>query len=57
MAKCRNNPFKCNIYKLSQEFIDFLDGIKEFIKNKFEFIKYTSEDVLQYIATFAKKKY
>lgn len=57
MAKCNSNPFKCNIYKLSHEFIEFLDKVKEFTKKNIEHIKYTPDDVIGYISTFAKKKY
>lgn len=57
MVKCNSNAFKCNIYKLSQEFIEFLAKVKEFTKKNIEHIKYTPDDVIDYISTFAKKKY
>lgn len=57
MVKGNNNPFKCNIYKLSKEFIDFLEQIKEFVKKEFIYKQYTPDDVINYVSTFAKKKY
>jgi hypothetical protein len=57
MVKWSNNPFKCNIYKLSKEFIDFLDTVREFVKKTFEYIQYTPDDVINYVSTIAKKKY
>lgn len=55
-VKGNNNPYKCNLYKLSQEFIAFLESVKDFVKNQFEFVQYTPDDVLEYVKTFAKKK-
>mgnify|MGYP006967761706 CR=1 FL=1 len=57
MVKGNNNPFKCNIYKLSAEFIEFLEKVREFTKPVFTYIKYTPEDVIEYVSSFAKKKY
>lgn len=57
MAKCRNNPFKCNLYKLSSEFIEFLEKVREFTKPVFKYIEYTPDDVISYVSSFAKKKY
>lgn len=51
------NWFKCNIYKLSDEFIEFLEKVREFTKPVFTYIKYTPEDVIEYVSSFAKKKY
>lgn len=49
--------FTCNVYKLSKEFIEFLEKVREFTKPVFTYIKYTPEDVIEYVSSFAKKKY
>lgn len=56
-VKCLKRNYTCNQYKLSKEFIEFLDKVKEFTKKTFEYITYTPEDVIQYVSSFAKKKY
>lgn len=57
MVKGNNNAFKCNIYKLSKEFSEFLEWVREFAKKTFEYITYTPDDVISYVSTFAKRKY
>ena len=57
MVKGNNNPYKCNIYTLTKDFIEFLEWIKEFVKKEFSYIQYTPEQVLEYVSTFAKSKY
>lgn len=56
-VKCMKKNFTCNVYKLSKEFIEFLEKVREFTKPVFTYIKYTPEDVIEYVSSFAKKKY
>lgn len=44
MTKCNNNKFKCNVYSLSNEFIELLKWISWYIKNTFKEI-----DIVQFI--------
>lgn len=57
MAKCSSNPFKCNIFKLSKEFVEFLEKVREFTKPSFTYVKYTPDDVISYVSSFAKRAY
>lgn len=57
MAKCSSNPFKCNIFKLSKEFVEFLEKVREFTKPSFTYVKYTPDDVIAYVSSFAKRAY
>lgn len=56
-VKWTNNPYKCNIYKLSPEFVSFLESVKDFVKKTFNYIQYSCDDVIDYVSSFAKKKY
>ena len=38
MVKCKNNAFKCNIYNLSEWFINWLQEVKDFVKKTFKYI-------------------
>ena len=53
-VKCMKRNFTCNVYKLSKEFIEFLEKVREFVKK--ELPKYTIEDVISYVSQFAKYK-
>ena len=54
-VKCMKTKYTCNVYKLSREFIEFLEKVREFVKK--EIVQYTADDVLEYVKTFAKRKY
>lgn len=53
-TRCTRSDKYCNIYQLSQEFIDFLSSVHEYVKK--EIVTYTPDDVLDFVRTFAKKK-
>lgn len=56
-VKGNNNAYKCNIYTLSKEFIDFLEWVRDFVKKTFEYINYSPDDVIKYVSSFAKLRY
>jgi len=42
MIKCKKNAFKCNVYRLSEWFIEWLNEIKDFVKKTFTYIDPTN---------------
>lgn len=56
-VKCMKRNFTCNVYKLSKEFAEFLEKVREFTQKTFEYIKYTPDDVINYVLSFSKRKY
>lgn len=55
--KWNNNPYKCNIYKLSKEFIEYLESVKEFVKKVFIYQEYSADDVINYVSSICKLKH
>ncbi len=56
-VKCMKKSFTCNVYKLSREFIEFLEKVREYVQKEKKYIEYTPDDVIAYVSSFAKRAY
>lgn len=55
-VKCTSGLHSCHVYSITERFQVILNEIKE-LKKEFSYIRYTPEDVIAYVSSFAKKKY
>lgn len=55
-VKCSSGVHSCHVYWITERFQTILEWVKE-IKKEFVYQEYTPDDVINYVSSFAKKKY
>ena len=55
-VKCSSGLHSCHVYSITERLQAILNELKE-LKKEFTYITYTPDDVINYVSSFAKKKY